>query len=360
MKRDYYEVLGVSKSAAQEEIKKAYRQAALQWHPDRVTQEKKKEAEEKFKEISEAYAVLSDAQKRQQYDQFGHAGIDGQYSYEDIFRGADFSSVFSDLGFGGSDFFSSVFGDLFGGRSQASRASHFDKDLEYSATVTLEEVFLGAKKSFEIKHQKFCPACSGTGSKERQMRKCPQCRGRGVIERQQFFFSFSQTCPQCAGQGQVSTRDCRTCGGQGRVIETDQISIRIPPGVDDGTVMRVRGKGNEIAQERRGDLFVYVRVAPHSHFQREGRDIHAKLQVPYHTAVLGGEISVQTLDGHVKMKIPSGTTPGRLFRLKGKGLPDLHSRAVGDEFVEIDIYVPQNLTPAQKKAIEDLRRAFES
>ena len=358
MKRDYYEVLGIARTSSPEEIKRVYRQLAMQWHPDRVPAEKKKEAEERFKEISEAYAVLSDPQKREQYDRMGHAGIDGQYSYEDIFKGADFSSVFNDMNVGG-DFFSHIFGDIFN-RERSGSVSHVAKDLEYSFTVSLEEAFLGTKKSFDIRHQKLCPVCRGTGDKDRRMKKCPSCRGRGVVQQNQFFFTFSQACPSCQGTGEISSGNCPECAGKGRVIENENVTIKIPPGVDNGTVMRVRGKGNEAQPGRRGDLFVYIQVAPHAQFRREGKNIYSRLAVPYPVAVLGGEVSVPSLGGaKISMKIPPATQDGRIFRLKARGMMDVHSGSVGDHYVEIGIDIPQSPTPEQRKLIEDLRRVLE-
>jgi len=358
VKKDYYEILGVSKNATQDEIKKAYRKLALKWHPDRVSAENKKEAEEKFKEISEAYAVLSDPEKRKQYDMYGHAGIDGQYTYEDIFRNADFSSIFEDIGFGG-DFFSSFFGDLFGGRRKRQKGVHIPPDLELVLTVTLDEVYRGAKKNISIKYQALCPECKGTGAKKGKMKKCSVCKGRGSVTVGQFFFSMTRTCSNCGGTGEVPVEVCDNCSGRGRIIKEEKVTIKIPKGVRDGMGLRVKGKGNEVSKGHRGDLYVYVKIARDSIFERDGRDLYVEIKIPYYTAVLGGDVNVPTLDGIVKMKVPPGTSAGKIFRLKGRGLPDIHFSNKGDEYVRIQIDVPANLTGKQRTLLENFKKAME-
>lgn len=358
VKHDYYEILGVSKSASNEEIKRAYRKLALQHHPDRVAPDKKKEAEEKFKEISEAYAVLSDPEKRRAYDQFGHAGIDGRYSYEDIFRGVDFESIFSDLGFGGS-----VFGDLFdffGGRTTRRRGPRRGADLEYRLDLTLEEAAFGTEKKIDYYHTVICPTCNGEGSKPGTKKKvCPRCRGSGQIRFQQGFFSLSQTCDQCGGTGEVIAEPCSSCNGRGKVRKESEITVKIPPGVDNGTHIRVKGKGE--GGEKGGppgDLYVLIHLLSHKVFQREGDNIYLEVPISFSLATLGGEIGVPTLDGKARMKIPAGTPTHKIFRLKNKGVTNLHGHGKGDEYVRVIVQVPSELTEEQKRLIKELGKTF--
>ncbi len=363
IKRDYYEVLGVPKSASLDEIKKTYRELALKFHPDRVPHEQKKEAEEKFKDISEAYAVLSDSNKRALYDQYGHAGIDQQYAQEDIFKGADFSSVFQDLGtFGlGGGLFEEVFSDLgydfFGsgsGRSQGSRRR--GRDLQVSVEITLEEAAQGTEKTITVPRYETCPICSGTGAKPGTKKvTCPQCKGSGRSVVGQRGFYIQQTCPRCGGEGVSLQSACLECHGEGRVKVTRKIKVKIPAGVDNGSNLRVRGEG-EAGQSVHGDLYVIIEVMPHSLFQRHGDDILIEANVSLTKAILGGEIVVPTLSGKVDMKIPPGTQSGNTFRLKGKGIVDLHSRNRGDELVKVNVQIPQRLTLEQRKAIEEFAR----
>ncbi len=363
IKRDYYEVLGVSKSASLDEIKKTYRELALKFHPDRVPHEQKKEAEEKFKDISEAYAVLSDSNKRALYDRHGHAGIDQQYAQEDIFKGADFSSVFQDLGtFGvGGGLFEEIFSDLgydfFGsgsGRSQGSRRR--GRDLQISVEITLEEAAQGTEKTITVPRYETCPICSGTGAKPGTKKvTCPQCKGSGRSVVGQRGFYIQQTCPRCGGEGVSLQSACPECHGEGRVKVTRKIKVKIPAGVDNGSNLRVRGEG-EAGQSVHGDLYVIIEVMPHSLFQRHGDDILIEANVSLSKAILGGEIVVPTLSGKVDMKIPPGTQSGNIFRLKGKGIVDLHSRNTGDELVKVNVQIPQRLTLEQRKAIEEFAR----
>jgi len=361
-KKDYYEVLGIDRDASPDEIKKAYRSLAFQYHPDRVPPDEKKEAEEKFKEISEAYAVLSDANKRAQYDQFGHAGIDAAYTYEDIFRGADFTG-FEDI-FRGFGFGDSIFGDLFDffgtGRGRRKRATR-GADLEYVQSVTLEEAATGTEKEIEIFHTVACSKCGGTGAKPGTGRKtCPQCQGTGQVSyaRGGFFtFSFSQTCSRCGGSGEVIETPCLVCNGRGKVKKSSSISLKIPPGVDTGTSIRVRGKGEagELGGPS-GDLYVVIQVKPHRIFRREGDDLYTEVPLFFTTACLGGEIEVPTLRSSVKMRVPPGTPTGKVFKLRGKGMPSLHERGQGDEYVRVIIQVPTKLTSQEKKLLEEFER----
>ncbi|MEW6075344.1 MAG: molecular chaperone DnaJ [Candidatus Omnitrophota bacterium] len=363
-KRDYYEILGAQKSATLEEIKKAYRELALRYHPDRVPQEQKKEAEEKFKEISEAYAVLSDSQKRSLYDQYGHSGIDQRYAYEDIFKGADFSSVFEGLGdFGlGGGLFDEIFQDLgydiFGSssRSRSSRRRR-GRDLQIAVAVTLEEAVAGVEKTIAVPRYETCPTCSGTGAKPGTKKStCPQCKGAGHVVVSSGFFHLSQSCPRCGGQGSVIQSPCAECRGEGRVKVTRRIKVKIPRGVDNGSHLRIRGEG-ESGANISGDLYVIIEVKPHPLYQRHGNDIVAQKEVSLPMAALGGETEVQTLHGKVKMKIPAGTQSGSIFRIRGKGIPDIHGRGFGDELVKVEVVIPVNLNAQQRRLMEEFARA---
>lgn len=367
--RDYYEILGVARSAAIDEIKKAYRGLAMKYHPDRVAPEGKKEAEEKFKEISEAYAVLSDEKKRGLYDQYGHAGIDQRYSTEDIFRGTDFSGIFEEIfgagarggfgggGFGGGSIFEEIFGghDIFGG-SSARRRSRRGRDLQIALEITLEEAAFGVEKTFSVNRYENCPVCKGSGAKPGSKKTvCPYCHGEGQVTVSQGFFHLTQTCSKCAGEGKVITNPCPECAGQGHVKVPRKLSVKIPAGVDNGSQLRVRGEGEE-SEGGRGDLFVVIRVKPHHLFEREDSNILCEVRIDAAQAILGAEIEVPTLYGQVKMKVPAGTQPGKVFRIREKGIIDLHSRSKGDELVRVIIDIPQGLTAAQRKLIEEFAR----
>ncbi|MBL7130030.1 MAG: molecular chaperone DnaJ [Candidatus Omnitrophica bacterium] len=360
-KRDYYEILGVKKNASLDDVKKAYRGLALRYHPDRVSEDKKKESEEKFKEISEAYAVLSDSQKRALYDQFGHAGVDQRYSTEDIFRGADFSSIFEDLsGFGfGESIFEGIFGDsgfdLFGGGRRSRRARR-GRDLEFEAEITLEEVNLGVEKVLNVPRHELCTNCGGSGEKPGSKKNtCSQCRGSGQVTVSSGFFQLTQTCPRCRGEGRIITAYCTKCNGQGRNKVTRKIHVKIPAGIENGSHLRVRGEG-EGGRAGRGDLYVLVHVRPHSVFDRHGQDILSEVFVPMTKVILGGEVKVLTLNGSVKMKIPKGTQSGKIFRLAGKGLPSIRSNARGDQLVRVNVQTPENLTKDEIRLIEEFAK----
>ncbi len=362
MKRDYYEILGVSKGASLEEIKKAYRGLALQFHPDRVAAEKKKEAEEKFKEISEAYAVLSDSQKRALYDQYGHAGIDQKYTAEDIFRSADFGSIFKDLGdfgFGGSifdDIFSDLGFDVSGGSSRTSRRARRGRDIQYEVDITLEEAYSGATKVIQVPKNEICSACEGSGAKPGTKKTiCPTCKGQGQVVMSSGFFRMAQACSRCGGEGKVIQQVCPECRGQGYVRITRKLDVKIPPGVDNNSQLRIRGEG-ESGTAGKGDLYLLIGVKQHPVFQREGNDIIMNLSVSFVKAALGGEVEVPTLNGRVTMKIPSGTQSGKIFRLRGKGMADLHGFSRGDELVRVMIAVPENLTAEQRRILEEYAR----
>src|SRR3989338_8400739 len=361
-KRDYYEILGVKKSASLDEVKKAYREMALRYHPDRVPHEQKKEAEEKFKEISEAYAVLSDSSKRALYDQYGHSGIDQKYAYEDIFKGADFSSVFQDLGdFGfGAGIFDEIFSDLgfdiSGSRTRRGGRSRRGRDLEITIDITLEEAALGTEKTITVPRYETCSTCSGSGAKPGTKKNtCPVCRGQGRTVVSSGFFQLAQTCSKCGGEGSIIQAPCPDCRGEGRQKVTRKIKVRIPAGVDTGSHLRIRGEG-ESGTAGKGDLYAIIEVEPHPVFQRHNNDILTEINISVVKAILGGEIEVPTLDGKVKMKIPAGTQPGKIFRLREKGLLDLHGRGMGDELIRVNVEIPAYLTNQQRALIEEFSR----
>jgi len=361
-KRDYYEILGVQKGASADEIKKAYRNLALKHHPDRVPPEKKKEAEEQFKEISEAYAVLSDPQKKGQYDQFGHAGIDSRYSAEDIFRGADFSSIFEDLGFGGS-----IFGDIFeslgvfgGGYSSRRRAGpRRGRDLEYEISISFEDAASGAKKTINVARYETCDVCKGEGARPGTKKtKCATCGGRGQIMQSTGFFSIQQTCPRCRGEGSIIKNPCVTCSGAGNLKVTKQLEVNLPAGVDTGSRLRMQGEGETGSKGGpHGDLYIYINVKEHAIFQRHGYDIICDVPMSFPMAALGGEIEVPTLNGNVMMKVPEGTQSGRIFRLSGKGIKRLKGYGVGDEMVRVIVETPSRLNSEQKRILKEFARS---
>lgn len=352
MKKDYYEILGVAKDSTNVQIKKAYRSLALKHHPDRVADDKKAESTERFKEISEAYGVLSDTKKRGMYDQYGHAGIDQNYTTDDIFKGADFSG-FGDLG----DIFGQIFGgggggfDIFGG-GRGSRQPQRGRDIQYEVDVTLKEAHSGIEKKIKIPRNEHCTQCDGSGAKSSSsMKKCTTCDGRGQVVMASGFFSMQQTCSACGGQGQIITEHCTKCHGKGitRVIRT--IDVNIPPGVDNSSRLRVTGEG-EVGQAGPGDLYLYIHVRDHETFQRDGDDLYMLLPLNFVTAALGGEVSVPTISKNVEMKIPAGTQSGKMFRLKNKGMPSLRGGHLGDQYVKVMLQVPKKLTAEQRNLLE--------
>jgi molecular chaperone DnaJ len=367
-KRDYYEILGVKKSATHEELKKAYRELALRYHPDRVPPEKKKESENTFKEISEAYAVLSDPQKRALYDQYGHSGIDQKYAYEDIYKGTDFRSVFEGMGdFGlGGNLFENIFGDLgfdiFGtrGRRQAASASEGarGRDLEVAVSVTLEEAYKGTEKTVTVPRLEPCSACGSSGAKPGTERAtCPDCRGSGKKVVSSGIFQMAQSCARCGGTGTIIQTPCGTCGGEGRVRVSRTLTVTVPPGVDNGSRLRMKGEG-EHGKRGNGDLFLVVEIKPHPLFERDGSDLVANISVSLPQAILGAEVNVPTLDGGVIMKIPAGTQSGRVLRLKGKGMPELRGQTVGDELVKVNVEIPTRLSSRQRELIEEFAKTL--
>ncbi len=360
-KRDYYEILGVAKGTGAEEIKKAYRQLALKYHPDRNASNKK-EAEEKFKEISEAYAVLSDPKKRSTYDQFGHTGFDQRYSTEDIFRGADFSSIFEDLGLGGSVFGEILEGMFSGGggraRSSSRGGARAGRDLLFELDITLQEAATGVEKTINIPRYEQCNTCNGEGAKPGTKRKtCPKCQGRGQVVSSTGFFSIAQTCPQCRGEGSFITDPCPSCHGEGRVRAERKIKVKIPPGVDTGSRLRVSGEGEAGSRGGgRGDLYVSIAVQPDKVFERREEHLICEVPIGFVQAALGAEVDVPTLEGKVKMKIPPGTPSGKVFRMKGKGMPSLDGYGRGDEHVRVVVAVPERLTEEERRVLLEYAR----
>jgi molecular chaperone DnaJ len=359
-KRDYYEVLGVSKNASKAEIKDAYRKLAMQYHPDR---NKAADAEDKFKEISEAYAVLSDDQKRQQYDTLGHAGFDQRYTAEDIFRGADFETIFRDIGFGFGDLFRTFFGGGFGGgfRQRNNRG----QDIGYELEITLEEAAKGTEKEIVAPRTEKCEVCNGSGASAGTLPKtCPKCKGAGQVRntRSNGFLTYVQVtpCSECRGRGKIIESPCNKCHGTGLVKKRRKINVKIPEGIDEGYQLRLRGEG-EMAPNAGapGDLYVLVHIARHELFMREGDNLWHVLMIGYPQAALGTEVSVPTLDGSATVKIKPGTQAGETIRLKGKGMPHFRGYGKGDLLVRVGISVPEKLTAKQRALLEQLAEEFD-
>lgn len=359
-KRDYYEILGIPKSANKDTIKDSYRKLAMQYHPDR---NKSPGAEEKFKEISEAYAVLSDDDKRQQYDTLGKVDFGQQYTQEDIFRGADFESIFRDLGvgFGVGDIFDMFFGGGFGGRGYERRVTR-GNDLGYELEITLEEAFRGTEKEIDVPRTERCSVCNGTGAAPGTSPKtCTRCGGTGQLQqvRSSGFARFVSVgpCPTCRGAGTIIDSPCRECRGSGIVRRRRRITVKIPPGMEDGSQLRLRKEG-EASQSSgpAGDLYVQIHVAPHQYFKREGADLYYDISVGFPQVALGAEVTVPTLDGEVTMTIQPGTQPGQILRLKGKGMPKINSYGRGNLMVRVNVAVPTRLSSKQKELLEELAK----
>ena len=356
-KRDYYEVLGVDRRADEGELKKAYRQLALQYHPDRNPDDDA--SEERFKEVSEAYAVLSDAGKRQRYDQFGHAGLGGSGGMGGM--GGDFG----DLG-GFQDLFNDLFGDIFGGGGRGGRRrgrGQRGADLRYNLEVDLLEVLHGCEPTIEIPKMRPCETCEGSGAEEgSEPQTCTRCQGAGQIIFQQGFFRVNRTCDLCGGAGEVIEDHCRDCRGAGRIEGLQTISVKVPAGVDNGSRLRLVGEGEAgIAGGPPGDLYVVVNEVPHAFLERAGTDLHCEVPMPFVHAALGTEIEVPTLEGTVKLKVPAGTQSGKVLRLRGEGLPPLQPRMPieqlhkmrGDLYVRTFVEVPTRLNERQRELLEE-------
>ena len=346
--RDYYEVLGISRSASVEEIKSSYRKAALKWHPDR-NPDNKQQAEEKFRECTEAYSVLSDAEKRQVYDTYGHAGLSGSAG------GVDFSgTIFQDF----HDIFGDFFGfeDMFGGGRRGRSRAHRGADLRYDMTLTFDEAATGVSTKIKLPRQELCSACKGTGAKAGTgAATCQTCGGRGQLAYQQGFFTISRTCPACQGAGQIIKERCPECRGQGRLEREKVIELRVPPGVDTGTRLRVPGEG-EAGQNGGppGDLYVVLEVKEHSFFERRGADLYCTIPISIAQAALGTELQVPGLNAEERLKIPEGTQSGAVFRIKGHGLSDPRGGGKGDLYYHVRVVTPTKLTREQRKLMEQL------
>ena len=351
--RDFYEVLGVTKTASVEEIKSSYRKAALKWHPDR-NPDNKEEAEIRFRECTEAYSVLSDSQKRQIYDTYGHAGLAGAGGGAADFNSAifqDFHDIFGDF-FGFEDLFGGGGRRRSGGRGRVQRGA----DLRYDMTLSFDEAAAGVSTKIRVDRQEFCESCNGTGAKKGSgIATCDACKGRGQLIYQQGFFTINRTCPACQGAGQIVKEHCADCRGQGRVIRDRTIELRIPPGVDTGTRLRVQGEGEPGPNGGpAGDLYVVLEVKEHSFFERRGADLYCTIPLSIAQATLGTELQVPGLNSEERLKVPEGTQSGAVFRVKGKGLPDPHGGGRGDLYYHIRVITPTKLTKEQRKLLEQL------
>ncbi|MDX9702235.1 MAG: molecular chaperone DnaJ [Candidatus Auribacterota bacterium] len=353
-KRDYYEVLGVSKNATEDELKKAYRKLALKYHPDRNPDNK--EAEEKFKEAAEAYEVLSTTEKRKRYDQFGHEGVSstfGQsgFQWSDFSHFSDVEDIFGDL-FGGGGIFGEIFGT--GRRGSSSRRGVRGNDLQYNMEISFVEAASGCTREISFKKKSVCETCNGEGVKPGTSKAtCQQCGGAGQIRLSQGFFSINRTCDQCGGTGSVIKDPCPTCKGSGRVLKDKKLSIHIPAGIENGSKLKLSNEGEDGAYGGPpGNLYVAIHVTPHPFFTRQGNDIVCEVPISFPKAALGGEVEVPTLDGKVKLKIPPGTQSEKIFRVRGKGIPDLRGYGKGDLKIKIVVEVPTKLTAEQKELLE--------
>jgi molecular chaperone DnaJ len=362
-KRDYYEVLGVSKGASDDEIKKAYRKLAKKYHPDMNPGDK--EAEAKFKEVNEAYSVLSDEQKRARYDQFGHAGVDpnygaggpggpfGGFDMGDIDLGDIFGSFFGGGGFGG-----------FGGGGARRNGPQKGESLRANLTITFEEAAFGCEKEINLNRTEECDECHGSGCQPGTTAEtCPDCRGTGVVRVQQrtggFAFSSTAACTRCRGTGKIIHSPCKSCGGNGSVKKSKRITVTIPAGIDDGQAVSLRGQGNAGKNGGpAGDLIVGVRVKPHPQFRRDGTTVLYEQPVSFFQAAMGAELEIPTIDGKVKYTLPAGTQTGTTFRLRGKGIPELRGRGRGDQYVTIRVQVPTSLNSEQKEALRAFAQAM--
>ncbi len=347
-KRDYYEVLGVSKSSTEREIKKAYKKLAMKYHPDRTQGDKG--MEEKFKEIQEAHEILTDEQKRGAYDQYGHAAFDQSRGGHGGGNG-DFGDIFGD-----------VFGDIFGGGRQGGGRSRArsGSDLRYNLDLSLEEAVKGKEVEIRVPTLVECEPCDGSGAKKGSSAKtCSTCHGNGQVQMRQGFFAVQQTCPTCNGKGKVISEPCSPCRGQGRVEETKTLSVKIPPGVDTGDRIRLSGEGEAGEQGApSGDLYVQVQVREHDIFQRDGNNLYCEVPLSFTTAALGGDIEVPTLNGKVKLKVNPETQTGRMFRLRGKGVKSVRSSSIGDLMCKVVIETPVKLSSKQKELLEEFEKSM--
>jgi molecular chaperone DnaJ len=351
-KRDYYDVLGVSKTASADEIKKAYRRLAMKFHPDRNTDDS--DAEVKFKEVKEAYEVLSSSDKRATYDRFGHEGVRASAG------GGRGPGGFGAEGF--SDIFGDVFGDIFGGGRRGGSQVFRGADLGYELKLDLEQAVSGDNVTIDVPTQVSCETCDGSGARKgSEPTQCSTCGGAGQVRMQQGFFSIQQTCPACKGSGTVISDPCDSCHGAGRVRKTRTLSVKVPAGVDDGDRIRLSGEGEAGRNGGpAGDLYVEIRLKPHKIFERDGADLACEVPVSFATATLGGEVELPTLDGNVSLKVPAGTQSGKTFRLRGKGVVTVRDPRKGDLFAQVQVETPVNLTAEQKSLLEAFETSLKS
>jgi len=352
--KDYYEILGVKKDAPQDEIKKAYRRLARKYHPDLNPGDKT--AEQKFKEINEAYEILGDQKKRAEYDQFGTAPpFEDTARFREGFRPFDFDSGFGDAKrpFGGAE---DIFSDLFRG-FRREEVPLKGPDLETNLEITIEEAYRGATKPITLTREVPCKECGGSGAEAFQ--NCSNCKGTGSLQQKKGVFRLSQTCPACQGRGKTATKICKTCRGRGSTVTTETLKVKIPPGADTGSRVKLRGMGGTGARGGpSGNFYIEINVKPHPVFKRDGDDIYVDVPVRVSEAILGGKVSVPTLDGTVTMTLPPGTDSGKKFKLKGKGVPNVRTGVRGDEFVVIKIVVPRKVTEKAKEALKEVEKAY--
>ncbi|MFQ0994394.1 molecular chaperone DnaJ [Gilliamella sp. BG2] len=351
-KKDYYETLGVSKSASESEIKKAYKRLAMKYHPDK-NQDNKAEAEEKFKEVKEAYEVLTDPQKKAAYDQYGHAAFE---------QGQGGAGGFGGFGGFGGGAFDDIFSDFFGGGRGRGQTVSRGNDLQYNITLTLEEAAAGVSKEIKVPTLVSCDTCHGQGTeKPSDVVTCNTCHGAGVVQMRQGFFAVQQECPTCHGRGKVVKNPCKKCHGEGRVQKTKTLSVTIPAGVDTGNRIRLSGEGEAgLNGAPSGDLYVQVQVKSHAIFERDGTNLHCEIPINIVLASLGGEVEVPTLNGKVSLTIPAETQTGKMFRLRGKGIKSLRGNAVGDLYCHVVVETPVNLTSKQKELLKELGESFKA
>nr|WP_086940863.1 molecular chaperone DnaJ [Thaumasiovibrio occultus] len=347
-KRDYYEVLGVARDASERDIKKAYKRLAMKFHPDRNAGDAS--AADKFKEVKEAYEILTDSQKRAAYDQYGHAAFE-----QGGFGGGGFGGGGADFG----DIFGDVFGDIFGGGGRRQQRAQRGSDLRYNMELTLEEAVRGITKEIQVPTMAHCDTCDGSGAKKgTSATTCGTCHGHGQVQMRQGFFAVQQTCPTCHGRGKIVKDPCNACHGQGRTQKTKTLSVKIPAGVDTGDRIRLSGEGEagEFGAPA-GDLYVQVHVREHHIFERDGNNLYCEVPVSFTMAALGGEVEVPTLDGRVNLKVPAETQTGRMFRMRGKGVKSVRSGAVGDLMCKLVVETPVNLSSRQKELLRELEES---
>jgi molecular chaperone DnaJ len=348
-KRDYYETLGLSRGASEQDIKSAFRRLAKDFHPDRNPGDKV--AEQKFKELAEAYEALRDPQKRAAYDQFGHAAFDGHGRGGHGF-GPDFASSMSDI-------FDDLFGEFMGGRRGRRSGRERGADLRYNMEIVLPEAFTGKAAQVRVPASVTCESCTGSGAKPgTHPSSCPTCGGAGKVRASQGFFTIERTCPSCQGRGEIINDACGSCSGSGRVVKERTLSVSIPAGVEDGTRIRLAGEGEAgLRGGPAGDLYIFLSIKPHEFFQRDGADIFCRVPISMTTAALGGHIDVPTIDGgKTRVKVPDGTETGKQFRLKGKGMPVLRSKVTGDMYIQVEVETPKSLSRRQRELLEEFER----